>query len=227
MELTSWSRRFDELRERASKRRCGEGSADLPPTEHINFFAAEEEELAKAEASKGVREKLDESSRLGGDPSMRSPWYAQVGSSLYKPGLGVDNLPSRIRREKEEVAALRRRGQGHGHGQLGGTLSQRLGHDDATVSGRSILGESSAATHEASRPPAVDSVRDHSKGSKDKKKRSKKDKKDRRDRDSRKGAGSEAVREGRKVSILELRKERMLREQAERKKERKLVAFSL
>eukprot|EP00227_Mantoniella_beaufortii_P015375 CAMPEP_0197599430 /NCGR_PEP_ID=MMETSP1326-20131121/31369_1 /TAXON_ID=1155430 /ORGANISM="Genus nov. species nov., Strain RCC2288" /LENGTH=146 /DNA_ID=CAMNT_0043166399 /DNA_START=226 /DNA_END=662 /DNA_ORIENTATION=+ len=91
------------LHERASKRRRDEGLLkELPPTEHVNFFAAEEEELAKrlkAERELKPEEKPDDSARLGhGSGSGAAPWYAQKGSSFFNKQQGSDtalgdNLP--------------------------------------------------------------------------------------------------------------------------------------
>mmetsp|Transcript_27160 Transcript_27160/g.67934 ORF Transcript_27160/g.67934 Transcript_27160/m.67934 type:complete len:291 (-) Transcript_27160:316-1188(-) len=235
--------RLDQLRGRASQRRHEDGTLDLPPSEHVNFFAAEEEALgAHQKAAETTEATRDESSRLaggfGGAPTP-SPWYARKGSSFFHDEAPGDSLPARIRREREEVAALTR---GSDRGEHRTTHRQRLSDgDNAAGGGRMIMIGNTDLPSTGSVPPPPSTgtpahsdhpKEDHQRHSskkarsgKEKKHRSEKHKSEKHKSEKHKrGVGILAASGGvGKKSIAELRKERMLREHGERRKETMIV----
>ena len=159
------------------------------------------------------------------------PWYAQQGSSFFKKEEEKDNLPSRIRREKEKLKLLQGggrsnggdlriaddNGSGRGRGADNGSGTLLLGAPASEV--RSILPPSKRANVELR-----ESIKDKKKSHKEHKEH-KKDKKEKRDKDKKRdkhhdkgGSGGGASK-----SIEQLRKERMLREEMEHKRERAVL----
>lgn len=232
--------RLAELRERASDRRRGEGLEDRLPSEHINFFAEEEEALAARQKAKDAetKESRDESSRLGYGASTPSPWYAQKGSSFFREITPrVDNLPARVRREKEEIVALRRTQlctTTDANTQLCTTTEKTKTQLCIATSGvdrerrhqrrRDDTGkDGERATHSKKEKKREREKERRGDGEGEREGKSKKHKKEAKETKRKDSSGGGGGKVGGSKSILELRKERMLREQAERRKERVIV----
>ena len=97
------------------KRKDINGQVDAQP-EHENFFKQQEDALKSAcQEESTEKETFDERFRFAGSCSRlregtAKPWYAQAGTSFdHTTEISKCSLPTKIRREREEVEAARER----------------------------------------------------------------------------------------------------------------------